>query len=1014
MLRSTLYVLGLARRRLGRRSGVTALVALGIAAGAALVFGVRIATTVAQDRAVSQAIERIPDGSRALRAVWFGVPGQSGEPQPALDARVRRALAMVDVGAPTALVLYRESTLAGVFAGLGGIEGIERWVSLRSGRIPRECRPERCEVLRLRAAGRLPQPAGLRLVEVGEAALPSRVLMGDFLAPTDNALADAEVSPVLARAAGYHRPPPAPLYLAEGVRTLAAAPALAAVYRSYAWVSPLQSGRPRLWQVDDFAAGVTRARSELQAHTTSFDVVAPVEELREAQATSRRAGHRFGLVGGEAAALLFAFAILAAATRRRDARAAGRRLAWYGGRVWQVALLTGIEAIALAAAGTGLGFGVGTAVGGLVARRAGAPPAAVLGQSVLSLESLLLALAIVCVAGGVLAATTSVQAPGLGRLPVSLLDLAAVTALAVVVVAAARGAGGDLVLLLPALTTFGAAVLVARFLRPALRLLERVSRTRSTGLRLASLSLARNPGYAVLATAFLVVSFGLALFAESYRATLARGEHDQAAFAVPRDYLVREDVTRLIPVLDAAPLERFRGLADVDVEPVLRLTGGVSRLEGESGITVLGLPPAALTDLVGWRDDFAASSPRELAALIDRSDALGGARLPRGLDELVARVEGGGNVGVAAQLETQRGRFVRVDLERTGDGVLRGAIPPAARGGRFVALELEPVSRLQERGADAGRAASGVLRLTFPALPGALDGWIGVGGAKPTGTSIRYTLTNVQPTRLRPRQQSDTELVPVIATARLARAADASGLLPLQVGGERIPVRVVAQVERFPGIDGPGVVGDVDALVAALNAERPGSARVGELWIGLERPEVADRVDSALAAPPFDVLEVESRRALEADARQDPIAHGTLVTLLVAALVALVLALAGLLLTVLGDLRDERGEFFDLEAQGVGPVVLRRVVRLRALLVASAGLVAGAITGVALGALATDLVTLTARASGAEPPLRFDLEPAVVAGAVGAYALLATGLVVLATRRAFPASGVPQRVESLE
>ena len=76
-------------------------------------------------------------------------------------------------------------------------------------------------------------------------------------------------------------------------------------------------------------------------------------------------------------------------------------------------------------------------------------------------------------------------------------------------------------------------------------------------MRLASLSLARNPGYAVVATAFLVVSFGLALFAESYRATLARGERDQASHRVPLDYAVTEDLRRLIPVQDAASLERF-------------------------------------------------------------------------------------------------------------------------------------------------------------------------------------------------------------------------------------------------------------------------------------------------------------------------------------------------------------------------------------------------------------------------------------------------------------------------
>ena len=343
MLRSAQYVLWLAGRRLGRRSGARLLVVLGIAAGAALLVGVQVATTVAQDRALAQAIERIPEGSRSVRTAWFGVPGANGDPQPALDASVRQALAGVDLPRGTAVVLLRETTIAGKFASLGGIEGLGRWVASAPADCRAQCRPERCEVLRLRGAGRLPQPEGLRLVEVGEATLPSRELMGDFLAPTDNALTNAEVSPAFAAAAGYHRPPPPPLFLAEGVRTLAASPALARVYRSYAWVSPLREGQPRLWEVDRLAADVTRARSELQAETISFDLIAPLDELRDAQDASRRAGHRLALVGGQAAVLVFAFAILAAATLRGDLHAARRRLAWHGGRSWQAALLTGVE-----------------------------------------------------------------------------------------------------------------------------------------------------------------------------------------------------------------------------------------------------------------------------------------------------------------------------------------------------------------------------------------------------------------------------------------------------------------------------------------------------------------------------------------------------------------------------------------------------------------------------------------------------------------------------------------------
>ncbi len=998
-LRSVLYPLRLVAARLNRRSAPVVLVVLGIAAGASVVFGGRAGTLVAQDRAVAQAIERIPEGNRSVRAVWFGVPAQSNEPYHVLDRRARAALGGVVDGRPTGVVLFRESTIAGAFAGLGSVENLARFVTLRSGRLPAPCQPPRCEVLRLRGTGRLPVPAGLGILEVGEAVLNDRVLFGDFLAPTDNALADAEVSPAVARAAGYHRPPPAPLFLANGgADVLAYLPALDTYYRSYAWVSPLRPGEPRLWEIDDLAAGVTRARSELQAVTTSFDLVAPVEELRAAQASSEAAGRRLGIVGGEAAALLFAFALLAAMTLRTDLGAARRRLAWYGARGWQLALATVAESGALAVAGSAIGLGAGALGGALVAERAGAPVGDVLARSVLSAEGLGLALLVAAAATGVLVGAVAARA---ARSGFGLVDAAALAAVALVALELARGGGeGDLRLLLPALVTFAAAVAVARLLRPALRAVERLARGpwlgRSLALRLASLSLARNPGYAVVATAFLVVSFGLALFAESYRATLARGERDQAAHRVPLDYVVREDLRRLIPVQDAASLDRFRALPGVEAEPVLRLTGGVGRLEGESGITLLGVSAGSLLELNGWREDELPSSRKELAMEIEATPARNGPRLASSLQ---ARVEGD-PVRLFAEIEGTTGRFTRVPL---GD-----PLPPEATGGRLAGIAIEPDTRLLERGADAGTALTGSVTIELPEFHRGIGDWVGIGGARIQGSTVHYTLTNAVSTRIRPRQP--TAAVPVFATPRLAAAAGAGGLLPLQIAGERLIVRVVDTVSRFPGVDGQAVVGDGSALAAAINLERPGAARVNEVWLRLRDPARAVEVDRALAAKPFNMLAIESRHALEADARRDPIAHGTLLALAVAAAVALALALAGILLTVVGDLRDERGELFDLEAQGASPALLRRIVRLRALTVAAVGIVAGALTGVALAAVVTDLVGLTARATAAEPPLTLEVDVLVVLAAGALYALAAAALVVLATRRAFSAPA-PGRAE---
>ena len=92
-IRAALYPLRLVGARLGRRSAPVALVVLGIAAGAAVVIGGRAGALVAQDRAVTQAVERISDGQRSVRAVWFGLPGLGEEAYAKLDVRARDAAA---------------------------------------------------------------------------------------------------------------------------------------------------------------------------------------------------------------------------------------------------------------------------------------------------------------------------------------------------------------------------------------------------------------------------------------------------------------------------------------------------------------------------------------------------------------------------------------------------------------------------------------------------------------------------------------------------------------------------------------------------------------------------------------------------------------------------------------------------------------------------------------------------------------------------------------------------------
>jgi len=1004
------------------------LVGFGIAASASLLAAIQAGSLIAQDRSVAHSVAEIDPSVRAVRAVWLGVPSGTGEGYGSLDRLARQTLGATIGSKPAGAVLYRESTIAGSFIALGAVDGLAPWLRLRSGRLPRRCRPERCEVVQLRGSGLIPDAPGLRLIRVGRAELVSDLLFGDAIEPVRSGRAEAELSPAVQRARRYHRPAPPPFLLAEGVAGLSGSPELDTVYRSYSWVTPLEPELVHPWTIEPLSAGVERARATLLAQSASFDLTAPLQELAFAGTRAELSGRRLLLLGGQAAALLLAFAVLAAARLRRDYAAAWRRLTWLGAKRWQMALLTVSETTVAVLLGTVVGWAVGAVAGASVARAAGSPAWGVLRHSVLSSSGVALAALVGVGAVLVIVATLALRPLRVGRLTVSSLDVAAVGALAVLVVAVGRGKAdqgalaresgtGVLLLVTPALTAFVAAVACARLFAPALQRLERIVPRNAIGPRLAVLSLARRPGHAAVTIAFLVVSVGLALFAETYRSTLVRGQKDAAAFAVPVDVILREDLSRLIPVHEAAPPARLRALgADVAVQPVLRLSSSATGRVEATGITVLGLDAQAIPALEGWREDFAEPTLAQLARRIEPRGPvdLRGVSLSSSARRLELRASvRGPDVSVVAFIAAKSGRVVAAELGMT-DGprprVLTADLSREARGGTVIALRLDPPPRIVERGADAGKAAQGMLLLDDPL--GRFRGWVGVDGARRVGgegpVRVRYSLTSQRDTYFRSPQPTDGTPVAVLVAGELERLAGEGGLLPIQVGGQRLVTRVVGSAERFPGSKGAFVVADRQTLVTALNAGRPGSAVPNEFWIESGPKATAARVEEALRRPPFDLLERDSRREREALLRDEPIARGSLVMLVAAAIVALVLALLGLVLGVRIDLRDERAELFDLEAQGADPAALRRQIRLRSLVVSSFGLTGGIIGGALLGLLVVRLVSLTASATAPEPPLVPAASLPVVGLALASLAVLAVALVAAASAGAFR-SATPDR-----
>lgn len=1024
LLRRLGYPLQLVWSRLANRAERLALVGVGVLAGAGILAAVLAGSLVMRDRALADATQRIPIADRTVQAAWFGATGVGTGDWRSLDRAVRPALRRLNGHEPVSVMLFREAQIRGNLVDLRAVDGLARWVRLRSGRLPRPCVPtRRCEVVRLEGTGHVPRTDDLRLVQVGTVTLRPDAPFAGFVRR-------ASGTEAIASAVAYHAPVQPPLVLAEGVAGLSRTPELATFFRSYAWIVPVLPGDVHPWAIGRFADAVDRTRSEISSRSDAFDVTAPVAELRDAAATSRAGARRLLLLGGEAATLLLAFTILAAASLRRDVEAAWQRLSWFGARRWQLVVFSLAESAAAAAVATLLGWLAGGVAAAVIARRAGSPPGDILRHSLGSGRGVLLAIAVAASATLLLFGALRSPAVRLAGLSLSALDVAALGALLAILIgltrgeadagALARGGGtGTFLLLLPALIAFVAAVVAARGLVPLLRAAERLGRRGPVSLRLAALSLARNPGHAAVAATFLVVSLGMALFAATYRLTLDRGQSDQAAFAVPADAVLREDFSQLVTVPQAASLATYGRLGTA--VPVLRLSGDAGRLETSGGVTLLGLPANALPRIDGWRSDFAG---RPLQALTRRIAPPGpvqtlGARIPAGTRTLTLAADvRGTDISIRAIIESPRGEFGFVRLGET-DGrhtLLRARLPAGLAGGKLVDLGFDQLNngRLTANAGTgiqpvtSGSIRLGSLRANGRRVPLDWSAWRAGGGTELRSDGlVRYQLTTDVSGGVRARQPTDGRPVAALVSPALARAAGDDGLLPLRVEGEPLTVRVAGVVRRFPSVpEGDVVVADRGVLATALNAASPGLGVTDEIW-------VYGHVDrAALHRPPFDVLQTQTRAELDARLRADPLARGALLTLAGTALVALLLAVVGLLLGLVSDLRDESGELRDLEAQGATPAELRRHLRLRTLVVAAAGVAGGLATGLVLSALVTDLVTLTANAAAPQPPLRLVLRWELVLLGVLGYGLLASATVGLATRAAFRGRAVGRLTEA--
>jgi hypothetical protein len=208
-------------------------------------------------------------------------------------------------------------------------------------------------------------------------------------------------------------------------------------------------------------------------------------------------------------------------------------------------------------------------------------------------------------------------------------------------------------------------------------------------------------------------------------------------------------------------------------------------------------------------------------------------------------------------------------------------------------------------------------------------------------------------------------------------------------GGDSVPAVVVGSLPRFPTLGQRFVLADRASLATTLDDHEPGTGAPHEIWAATDdAATMTPGLASTLAAAPYDQVVVRTQTDARAALESDAVAQGAAALLLTAAMVSLVVALLALVLLVLGERRDDAGQLFAQEADGVSTSTLRRSLWWRATAAAVPALVLGTAAGLLLARSVSTLVALSASGTAPTPPLL----PAV--GTAWTTAVLAAGTVV--------------------
>ena len=991
-------MLGLVGARARRRRSAAALVGLAVAGSVVVLgslFGVGIVT---EDLATRRALAELSPTDRTISIHRSTMDGHRDSED---DRMAREALQPV-LGMTDPILAVRMYQPPTEWFRVLAVDDAGPWVSVTKGRLPATCdMGSTCEALRM--GPELPNG----IADVGttvELAGTRIVIVGIAQAAPDRPIQILQVD--------------APILVIDGLAAIHESTALLDVARTNYWFAPIDPAA-HSWTLADLGEQVDAVDRTLGQASVSFLFSTPEVTLRTVHQRTAVALGRLVFISSLILGVLLAFAAFAAAIERADVALEDRRLRAAGASRGARFLFIAGDALVPAVAGAIVGvLGSVLAIGTLAASQ-GEPVATVLGLALLQPAGIALTVALV---GLAIVATMLGIHPSTGRLLQPRVVIAAVLPAGLILAWQRISAGPVNPSQLAAEATSPASVLLPgvlglsmilgslAVLPPILRWLARRTRRAPIGIRLATISVAREPLRPAAVMTLLAFSVGAVVFGQTYAATLRQGAVDQAAFAAGMDLRVQGLAAEVPFALFVVPqLQAGKLGSDLDVQPMIRAPGQTAT---HNAFTLVGFDGSAIDRLKGWRRDFSPTDPTTLGAAIhlDGDWTMSSHVLPGDATEVSVDVDYTGDpIEVSVVVEDPMGavEFVEVGTLAPGHQVLHAEL------GRPFALELlEPgqpivwrvLGLLVQNGGDAaengpneGRRQQG--ELTVHGMPELFD----------PAAPIALDVSALSPTLLRAPAPTDGLVLPAIVSPELAADVDPSGIIDVTVAETlRLRVHPVGTTTRFPSIPDPGpvVIVDYAPLQLAINTQAPGAGQPNQVLLGTPNDARTDEVVTRLQQGLFPRLVIVSRPAIEATRTSDPFAIGVVWGLIIGAIAGLVLSLVGVLLATASELRDERGELWELEAQGTTPRSLVRLVLVRTISMSAVGTVTGIAMGVALGWFVANSVGVGAEGSTPNPPLELVAPWPLIVTAATVLLLVIGGLVYGLTQRHFAESAL--------